>query len=149
MSINKLPSVEHYWSTDNCIGNQGLRNVMTKPRFKEILCNIHFSDNDAADSSDKMTLTVYSFLTISFPALIQFKHCFKKKITALELSEQIGKTCLHFHHTKKFKPNFISSTLSERSFYQISGALSNHWNEIQSYYWCGGSLQLIYYSTSS
>ena len=52
MSINKLPLIEHYWSTDKCIGNQGLRDVMTKSRFKEILRNIHFSDNDTADSNN-------------------------------------------------------------------------------------------------
>ena len=40
MSINKLPSIEHYWSTEKYNGNQGLRNVITKSRFKEILCNI-------------------------------------------------------------------------------------------------------------
>ena len=53
MSINKLPSIEHYWSTENYIGNQEIRDVMTKSRFKEILCNIHFSDNGMADSNDK------------------------------------------------------------------------------------------------
>ena len=50
MSINKL---EHYWSTKKYIGNQGLRNFMTKSRFKEILCKIHSSDNDMADSNHK------------------------------------------------------------------------------------------------
>ena len=40
MSINKLRSIEHYWSTEKYNGNQGLRNVMTKSRFKEILSNI-------------------------------------------------------------------------------------------------------------
>ena len=44
MSMNNLPSIEHYCSTDNYIAKQGLRDDMTKPRFKEILCNIHFSD---------------------------------------------------------------------------------------------------------
>ena len=53
MSINKLPSIEHCWSTKKYIGNQGLRDVMTKSRFKEILRKIHFSDNDTADSNDK------------------------------------------------------------------------------------------------
>ena len=52
MSINKLPLIECYWSPDKCIGNQGLRDFMTKSRFKEILRNIHFSDNDTADSND-------------------------------------------------------------------------------------------------
>ena len=53
MSINKFPSIEHYWSTGKYIGNQGLRDVMTKSRFKEILHKIHFSDNDTADSNSK------------------------------------------------------------------------------------------------
>ena len=53
MSINKLPPVEQYWSTDKHIGNQGLRDFITKSRFKEILHNIDFSDNDTADSNDK------------------------------------------------------------------------------------------------
>ena len=53
ISINKLPSIEHYWSTKKYIGNQGLRNVMIKSRFKEILRKIHFPDNDTADSNDK------------------------------------------------------------------------------------------------
>ena len=52
-SINRLPSIEHYWSTDQCIGNQGLRDVMTETIFKEILHNIYFSDNDTADSNDE------------------------------------------------------------------------------------------------
>ena len=53
MSINKLPTIEHYWSTDRFIGNQALRDVMTKSRFKQILQNIHFSNNDTADKVDK------------------------------------------------------------------------------------------------
>ena len=53
MSINKLASIKHYWSTKKYMGNQGLRNVITKSRFKEILRKIHFSDNDTADSNDK------------------------------------------------------------------------------------------------
>ena len=44
MSMNNLPSIEHYCSTDNYMAKQGLRDDMTKSRFKEILCNIHFSD---------------------------------------------------------------------------------------------------------
>ena len=53
VSINKLPSIEHYLSTDKYIGNQGLRDVMTKSKFKEILCNISFSDNGTADPNTK------------------------------------------------------------------------------------------------
>ena len=53
MSINKLPSIKHYWSTDKYIDNQGYRDVIIKLRFEEILHNIQFSDNDTADSNDK------------------------------------------------------------------------------------------------
>ena len=195
MSFNKLPLIEHCWSTDNYIGNQGLGDVMTKSRFKEILHNIHFSDNDTADSNnngnivrplighfneafqnamanspnqsidglmikfkgrssmkqclkskpikwglkfwfrcDSKTGYLYefdiylgckesteynlresvvlnlatslndSYCTLLFgnffssPNLI--KNCLKKIFTTLELSEQIGKTCQHFHQTK-------------------------------------------------
>ena len=53
MSINKLFSIELFWCADNYIGNQGIRDVITKSRFKEILHNIHFSDNDTHDSNNK------------------------------------------------------------------------------------------------
>ena len=53
MSIDKLPSIKHYWSTDKYIDNQGQRDVIIKSRFEEILHNIQFSDNDTADSNDK------------------------------------------------------------------------------------------------
>ena len=53
MSTNKLPSIEYCWSIDKYIGKQGLRDVTTKSRFNEKLSNIHFSDNETADSNDK------------------------------------------------------------------------------------------------
>ena len=51
--ISKLPLIKHYSSTEKNIGNQGLRDVMTKSRFKEIFRKIRFSDNDTADSNNK------------------------------------------------------------------------------------------------
>ena len=33
MGINKLPSLEDYWSTDKCIRNEKIQNVMTRARF--------------------------------------------------------------------------------------------------------------------
>lgn len=53
MSINKLPSLEDYWSTDRCIGNEKIRNVMTRTRFQLILQNLHFNDNEKDDKTDK------------------------------------------------------------------------------------------------
>ena len=53
MGINKLPSLENYWSTDKCIGNEKIQNVMTRTRFQSILQNFHFSNNDNDDKTDK------------------------------------------------------------------------------------------------
>ena len=53
MGINKLPSSEDHWSTGNCIGNEKIQNVMTRPRFQSILQNLHFSINDNDDKADK------------------------------------------------------------------------------------------------
>ena len=53
MGINKLPSLEDYWSTDKCIRNEKIQNVMTRARFWSILQNLHFSNNDNDDKTDK------------------------------------------------------------------------------------------------
>ena len=41
MGINNLP-LEDYWSTDKCIRNEKIENLMTRTRFLSILQNIHF-----------------------------------------------------------------------------------------------------------
>ena len=38
---------------DNMLVNEGIRNVMSRSRFEEILLNLHFSDNTMDDKSDK------------------------------------------------------------------------------------------------
>ena len=53
MSINQLPTVQSYWECDQYIGNYGIKNVMTRTRFKDILQNLHFADNSEDDKSDK------------------------------------------------------------------------------------------------
>lgn len=53
MSISKLPNLKSYWNVDTYIGNEGIRNSMTRDRFMKILQNIHFADNQTADKSDK------------------------------------------------------------------------------------------------
>ena len=52
MGINKLPSLEGYWSTDICIGNGKIQNVMTRTRFQSILQNLHFSNNNSNNKTD-------------------------------------------------------------------------------------------------
>ena len=53
MSISKLPNLKCYWSVDSYLSNDGVRNTMTRNRFVNILRNLHFSDNETADKSDK------------------------------------------------------------------------------------------------
>ena len=53
MGINKLPSLEDYLSTDKCIGNEQIQNVLTRTRFQSILQNLHFSNNDNDDKTNK------------------------------------------------------------------------------------------------
>ena len=53
MGINKLPSLEDCWSTDKCIKNEKIQNAMTRTRFQSILQNLHFSNNDNDDKTDK------------------------------------------------------------------------------------------------
>ena len=42
MVINKLPSLEDYWSTDKCIGNEKIQNVMARARFQSIYTESSF-----------------------------------------------------------------------------------------------------------
>ena len=53
MSISKLPNVKCYWSVDSYLSNHGVRKAMTRNRFMNILQNLHFTDNQTADKSDK------------------------------------------------------------------------------------------------
>ena len=53
MGMNQLSSLENYWSTDKCIGNEKIQNVKTRTRFQSILQNLHFSNNDNDDKTDK------------------------------------------------------------------------------------------------
>ena len=53
MSISKLPNVNCCWSIDSYLSNDGVRSTMTRNRFMNILQNLHFTDNQTADKSDK------------------------------------------------------------------------------------------------
>ena len=45
MGIVRLPNYALYWSNDEFFGNQGIKRVMTKNRFEELSCYLHFSDS--------------------------------------------------------------------------------------------------------
>ena len=54
MGVNKLPTIHHYWESDDYVGNEGIRNVMPGECFKEILQSIHFANNSKSNKeSDK------------------------------------------------------------------------------------------------
>ena len=54
IGVNKLPTIHHHWESDDYVGNEGIRNVMTREHFKEILQNINFADNSKSNKeSDK------------------------------------------------------------------------------------------------
>ena len=54
MGGNKLPTIHHYWESNDYVGNEGIRNVLIRECFKEILQNIHFADNSKSNKeSDK------------------------------------------------------------------------------------------------
>ena len=51
MTINKLLAIKRYWECGQYVGNEGIRNVMSRSRFEEILQNC--SNNTKDDKSDK------------------------------------------------------------------------------------------------
>ena len=53
MSISKLPNVKCYCRVNSYLSNDGLRNAITWNRLMNILQNLHFTDNQTADKSDK------------------------------------------------------------------------------------------------
>ena len=53
VSINKTPTIQSYWECGQFLGNDGIRNVMDRSRFEDILQNLHFSDNTKDEKSDK------------------------------------------------------------------------------------------------
>ena len=53
MSISKLTNVKCYWSDDSYLSNDDMRKAMARNRFMNILQNLHFTDNQTADKSEK------------------------------------------------------------------------------------------------
>lgn len=47
MAIHRLPSIDHYWSSDPALRVDTIANVMTAKRFKKILENVHLNDNES------------------------------------------------------------------------------------------------------
>ena len=53
MAVNSLTCIKNYWSTDQFMGSQAIQNLIASTRFKAILQNLHFTNNQKKDDSDK------------------------------------------------------------------------------------------------
>ena len=53
MSISKLPNVKFFWSVGSYLSSDSVRNTMARNLFMNTLQNLHFTDNQTADNSDK------------------------------------------------------------------------------------------------
>ncbi|GBP44057.1 PiggyBac transposable element-derived protein 4 [Eumeta japonica] len=54
MGLVKLPKLADYWSTDEIIGQNFPRSVMSRNRFELLLQMIHFSQEDDSNKSDRL-----------------------------------------------------------------------------------------------
>lgn len=53
ITVNKLLTVTNYLECIQYIGKEGIRNAMTRTRFKELPQNLNFFSNTKADKIDK------------------------------------------------------------------------------------------------
>ena len=53
IALCKLPKIKCYWAAGDYMGNNGIKNMMTRSRLSKILLNIPFEKNQRADKSDK------------------------------------------------------------------------------------------------
>lgn len=53
LSICKLPTIKCHGAAESYIGNNGIRNAMTRTQSSTILQNLHFANNHRPDKSDK------------------------------------------------------------------------------------------------
>ena len=45
MTINNLPTIKSYWECGQYVGNEGIRIVMSRTRFEQILQILDFTEN--------------------------------------------------------------------------------------------------------
>ena len=74
MCINQLPIVQSYWESGQFISNEGIRNTMTRQRFKDILRKLNFLDNAKTDKNNKgfMIRPVFNHFNNSFSYAVPY-----------------------------------------------------------------------------
>ena len=60
MSIDKLLAIKIYWEFRQFIGNEGIRNVIARFRFEDILRNLHFLGNTEDYKSDRSLINHFN-----------------------------------------------------------------------------------------
>lgn len=92
MSIHRLPSYRHYWSTNPLLSVPFIANVMTRKRYDEIKTNLHFANNenqpDRTDSNFDRAFKVR-------PIINHFNKAFDKALTATK-SQSIDEHMIKF-----------------------------------------------------
>ena len=53
MSYNKLPSIHMYWSTKKSLGNEALREAISRDRFQVLFSKLFFNDPDKPECATK------------------------------------------------------------------------------------------------
>ena len=79
MFINKLPTTKSYWKREKFLDNEGIRNVMARSSFEDILRNHHFSDNAKNEKSDKVSNKRFSNSVSNDDSQIINEHVVKVK----------------------------------------------------------------------
>ncbi|GFS46856.1 chimeric ERCC6-PGBD3 protein [Trichonephila inaurata madagascariensis] len=71
MSYHVLPTVRHYWSTDEDMGVSFIANVMPRKRFEQIRQNLHFCNNEDQSQANDKACKIR-------PVMNHFNLCFQK-----------------------------------------------------------------------
>lgn len=53
MSYNRLPSVSHYWSTHNSLGNEAIKSAISRDRYKLISSKMYFASPEKPENCSK------------------------------------------------------------------------------------------------
>ena len=91
MAVCKLSNIKYFWAAGDYMGNNGIKNMMTRSRLSKILLNIPFEKNQIADKSDKS----YKLL----PAIDLINAAYQAAVSNVD-EQAIGKHMTNFkgHH---------------------------------------------------
>ena len=79
VTTNKLPTIKIFWEWSHYVGNERIRNVMSRTRFEQIVPNLHFADNQKEEKNDK-TYKVRSVISNFKDIFLALSHWFHLKI---------------------------------------------------------------------